>query len=406
MSQGLYPVSFSPYIRSDDCIILFDILQKWSISDIFDLQTLILVNHNRGFQATVVTYLPDYSRSLNSIMRFSLLLDLLFTLSATTATLDSWPSTDDSLFAASDSTFDSPALPANELASTSLFQDDSPSPFKTDLLPENPETDPPGLIPWDLNNDSSLGPLFENLSVDDSFQLADCSASSENGPLFSKSRTRRNDSPGICEPRADSTPPDGTEELLDLGRLQRELDVRLNPVDETKGTLNAEELNEFCSLFTVGVLPWGVCSSGNLADELLVAVDPITVNGGPQTLAYTLTHCTLGTSSHPKSLFLFLFHSLFFPFSFPLARNPFEISVKTYSFFRIRTTILFLRVLKKKKKALANFIFLFLSLLAPGAIATCPGRTLFCCKTYEGTDAQVCLPLYKFFKSPFPKSSL
>lgn len=266
-------------------------------------------------------------------MRFFLLLGLLFTLLAPTATLDSWPSTDGSLFAVSGSTFDPPALPANELASTSLFQDDSPSLF-TEFLPGTPENaDPPGLIPWDLNDDSTFNPPFDNVSLDESFpfQIADCSASTstENLPLFSKSRIRRDKSPAICEPRDDGTPSDGTKDLLDLGRLQRELDIRLNPIVKPKEALDpeAEEHNEFCYLFTLGVLPWGVCSSGNLADEMLVVMDPITVNGSPQSVAYTLTHCTLGTFIPiflfcPFFFLLFSFLFLSFSLQFRFSKVP------------------------------------------------------------------------------------
>ena len=227
-------------------------------------------------------------------MRSLLLLDVLFTLFAINRAIDSWPSNDNLFFSDSDFAQDSPALPGDDLALVPLDQDNSPPLFDTDLPPVSSGTDPSGSIPWALNDDLTLSPSFDDLSLDGSFQLADCSASSENLPLFSKSRIRRNDSPGICKQNPDGTSPDGLEGL-DLGHIQREQDFRLNPVEKAKGALNGDELNEFCSLLTVGALPWGVCNSGNLADELLVVMDPILVNGNPQTLAYTLSHCTLCT---------------------------------------------------------------------------------------------------------------
>lgn len=242
-------------------------------------------------------------------MRWLLLLGVSFTLLAINGAMDSWPSNDDSLFSDSDWALDSPALPSDDLALVPLDQDNSPPLFDTDLPSVNSETDLSESIPWAFNDDPTLSPSssFDDLSLADSFQLADCSASSENLPLFSKSRIRRNDSPGVCEPNPDGTSSDGLEGL-DLGRIQRELDVRLNPVETMKGTLN-DEHNEFCTLLTVGALPWGVCSSGNPADELLVVTDPITVKGNPQSLAYKLSHCTLCTSliGHSSSeLFFFL----------------------------------------------------------------------------------------------------
>ena len=234
-------------------------------------------------------------------MRSVLLLDALFSLTAITATMDSWPSNDESLFSDSDLAMDAPALPINELAlgpsdqdeSSWLFDPDLVSLLDPDLLPATSETDTSGLQFWDLDDASTLGSSIDDVEMDNSFQLADCSAS-ESLPLFGKSRAKRNDNLGVCKETPDAAS-DGLEGWT-LERLERALNGRPGAAETPEGALNSEEQHEICSLLSLGALPWGVCSSGNPADEVLMVVDPIIIKGNPQTLAYTLFHCRLGMS--------------------------------------------------------------------------------------------------------------
>lgn len=223
-------------------------------------------------------------------MRSLLLLDMFFTLPAILAALDSWPSNDESLFSDPDLALDASALPSNELALAPSDQTESPSLFDSDLLPENSETDTPWSFSWDLNDDSSLGSSLDDVGVDNSFELADCSAS-ESLHFFGKSRVRRNDHLGICKKKPDAAT--GESEGWDLESFQRALDIRPGAEEKPTELTNSEQQNRFCFLLTLGALPWGVCSSGNPADEVLVVMDPIMINGNPQSIAYKLSHCTL-----------------------------------------------------------------------------------------------------------------
>lgn len=239
-------------------------------------------------------------------MHILFLLDVLFTHLVIITAVGSWPSNDDSLFFGSDSALDTSALSANELNTAPSDRNELPSLFGTDSPPETSELGSSGLPLWDLNDDPTLGPSFNDVGVDNNFKLADCSASGEL-PLFSKSRVRRNDNLGVCQPKLDDTPaiPGGINQL-DFDRIEKAIDNQLGPIEKIKETSNTEDQNQFCFLLTAGSLPWGVCSSGDLADELLVVVDPIMINGFPQALAYTLKHCTLCTLIHLSLSILFL----------------------------------------------------------------------------------------------------
>lgn len=226
-------------------------------------------------------------------MRSVLLLDLLFTFVAITDAMDSWAFDDESLFSNSNLALDASVLPVKELALAPSDQNESPSLFALDLPPENSETDTSGLLPWDLNGDSALGSSFDDLGIHDSFKLADCSAS-ENLTPFDKLRTRRNENLGKCEQNPDGLTGDTQR---DPESIQKLLETQLGAEEIPMAGLTSKDQNQFCFLLSLGVLPWGVCSSGDPADELLVIMDPITINGNPQALAYTLSHCTLGTST-------------------------------------------------------------------------------------------------------------
>lgn len=320
MPQGSYPVSFAPYIRSDDPLILKAVLQKWRSLDILKFRIFHFGGGELLFCTSFLYTVWEKSRFPDIIMRSLFSLHVSFTLLAIIAAMDSWFSNDDSLLSASDMEWNSPASPDDGLALKPWDQNDLPSRFDPDFLPQNSGTDPSGFLSWGVNDVSTMGSSFDDLGADHPFDLVDCS-SSDHLPLLDNSRVRRNDNGAVCQQKTDGA--DGGTEVWDIQRIQKALDSWTGAVGRLNGALSGGEQNKFCSLLSFGVLPWGVCSSGNLADEVLEAIDPITIDGNPQNLAYTLSHCTLGMSLDNQSCF---FHPATDPGSIDIINRAFSIA--------------------------------------------------------------------------------
>lgn len=139
-------------------------------------------------------------------------------------------------------------------------------------------------------NPDSFGDLFdENLPpIDEAnwnapFDVADC-MKSEYMPVVGRSRLRRSEGSTTCHnPAAVPTLPKITP------------DDGSAPVTATD-VLTTDDTNSFCSTFTQGVLPWGVCGpSGGYAGT--------TVLNGIQHSMYFVRPCTLGMSDQPSTLY-------------------------------------------------------------------------------------------------------
>lgn len=91
---------------------------------------------------------------------------------------------------------------------------------------------------------------------------------------------------------------------------------------ETRQRLDSVQINPdhnpYCFLLTAGILPWGVCSSGNDLDEILLADRMVfpSYSTNP-TLLYQLNHATLGEPP--------IFRSFFSSFPFPLSPFCFRV---------------------------------------------------------------------------------
>lgn len=140
------------------------------------------------------------------------------------------------------------------------------SPYSTDVSP-SPLGQTPALADDDVLNNS--------------FQPADCSAS-EYLPTIGK-KVRRLDDPGLCKTPAtplgttsgSANDADGVPDALKLFILGGSGEIQQNP---------------FCYMKTSGVLPWGVCSSGNSQDDTYSIRNMF--NGH---VLWTLNYCTVGT---------------------------------------------------------------------------------------------------------------
>lgn len=152
-------------------------------------------------------------------------------------------------------------------------------------------------------DEPNLTSLPDHTIFDNSFELADCASSDSLPVMGPKSRLRRLDDSGSCK-NPNTTPPSGTEtppggaddETVNIPDM---LTLLRDPyfVRRFAAARKNRNHNSYCYLFTEGILPWGVCSSGNPEDErsLPERLHIITVGIFD---AYDLDHCTLGKSSH------------------------------------------------------------------------------------------------------------
>lgn len=130
-----------------------------------------------------------------------------------------------------------------------------------------------------------------DVNLDDSFQLAGCSAS-EDFPAIGKSRIRRN---GILCPNSGAQPLTGAEPLQSEFNFGQE---PLNRPNEIWGDSFVEERqNGLCKRITNGVMPWGVCY---WPEEPLEPLRPNVVPPSIEKIgfpAFILDYCELGTSA-------------------------------------------------------------------------------------------------------------
>lgn len=159
------------------------------------------------------------------------------------------------------------------------------------------------------------------------FDLADCSTSStppfpEIGKISRlKRRQTTSDSCKIPTRGAADIPSSSSGQTLDPAKVEEFNELMKDP--ETRQLLDNAKAdpnhNPYCHLLTAGLLPWGVCSSGNPDDEVLASDQLVFPGYVNPLLLFQLTHCTLGEPSPPLFfLFLTLFLFVSFPFLFCL----------------------------------------------------------------------------------------
>lgn len=164
------------------------------------------------------------------------------------------------------------------------------------------------LFESDVNSktdEADLGALSDHILFDNSFELADCATLDSLPAIGQKSRLRRLDDSGSCK-NPTTTPPSGADTLpggADDENVQLPDIMKLlnNPYFLRKfgAARRNQDHNSFCYLFSEGILPWGVCSSGKPEDQRRIGgrLHLVTVGFFD---AYELSHCTLSTFSHPN----------------------------------------------------------------------------------------------------------
>lgn len=242
-----------------------------------------------------------------------LLLDQADELSATQPTSlfdQSEPSEGSDFFPSDATSLTSLSLSPDELSHDSVdsFLNQSPSLLDISTLAEGSEShledssDSP--FESDVNSKSDgfdIGSLSDHTLFDNSFELADCAMSELLPGIGQKSRVKRLDDAESCK-KPTTTPPKGAEtlpggdndeniEFPDLLQILSDPYYRRKFVAARKN----RDHNSFCYLFSEGILPWGVCSSGNpdYQQDWGEQLHVVTVGFFD---AYELTHCTLGTS--------------------------------------------------------------------------------------------------------------
>jgi hypothetical protein len=176
-------------------------------------------------------------------------------------------------FVPPDSRLDQIASPFNE-----WYTPEGPEPYLTDSFEsENWVTN--SIIPtWSENDVLSVSSSFEDDTFGKPFQLVDCSTSEYIGAIGKKSRVRRFDNPGLCK-NPTSTPPTDVPDANNGEKNPRPSDLGLENIGGmlesfVEGITDVKP-NEACRLYTQGLLPWGVCSSGRKEDETLQASQSI-----------------------------------------------------------------------------------------------------------------------------------
>lgn len=193
-----------------------------------------------------------------------------------------------------------------------LFQDQSPPLPDVSTLSGGSESHLDdafdSLLESDVNSktdEPDIGSLSDPTLSDTSFELADCAMSDALLGTGKKSRFKRLDDPGSCKNpttaplKSAETLPSGGDEIVKLPDVMTILD---NPYLLLKfaAARKNEDHNTYCFLFSEGIVPWGVCSSGNRDDQRKLSdqLHIITIGFFD---AYELSHCTLSTSSHPNT---------------------------------------------------------------------------------------------------------
>lgn len=150
-----------------------------------------------------------------------------------------------------------------------------------------------------------------NLFSDDPFQLVDCSTSSDESlstidNTWGKSRLRQRDGSNKCTNPAgtphmstQSSSADESRDFVQKMYADSEFSWLVNSATENP------DHNTVCYVLTLGKNPWGVCSSGQEKDQILLG-GQTTIMDSHYTL-WSLTHATNGTfPPFDSSFFIFV----------------------------------------------------------------------------------------------------
>lgn len=187
-----------------------------------------------------------------------------------------WPSSEDSIF--SDTGL--------SLSQTSFIDSLKSSEHQESLF----EGLDDGIVLPFSDTDALVGsPFSTNDAFDTALELTDCS-SPEILHTIGQSRVRRWDGSGYCkdpsrEPHTNSE--DVFKERMDLLRSDP------NILDKLTETMRNRAANTLCVFYTFSILPWGVCSSGWPADEILLG-KTMTIPGRGVFDLYRLEYYKLG----------------------------------------------------------------------------------------------------------------
>lgn len=130
------------------------------------------------------------------------------------------------------------------------------------------------------------------LIPDDLDYLADC-LTSKSFPALGISRLlRQRDGSGSCANPSTVPDPDEVARLVELFKDPAALKIFGEAV-------SGKEQNMNCRLITAGVYPWGVCSSGEMEDQVRL-LDQVALPSGRRFFQWTLTDCSLGTYETAK----------------------------------------------------------------------------------------------------------
>lgn len=155
--------------------------------------------------------------------------------------------------------------------------------------------------------ETDLVPLSDQPLFDDSFKLADCATLVPMALMGQKSRLKRLDDPESCKTPT-TTPPTGAETLPGGGddetvELPGIMTLLNNPyfLRRFGAARRNRDHNSYCYLFSEGILPWGVCSSGSPNDQRTIS-ERLHLTTIGFFVAQELNHCTLGMSS-PSNIY-------------------------------------------------------------------------------------------------------
>lgn len=162
-----------------------------------------------------------------------------------------------------------------------------------------------------LNQDGGWSGIstWTDVALDGSPELLACS-SSEFLPAAGKSRMKRLNEAGVCKDGPAASSSDGassvSDGIPDLSGLREVLPQSPDDVKKLLGAMGDEDQNTFCVLYTKFVLPYGVCSVG----EVMVA-GVLTIPAQRTFYQYKLKQFTIGMlgrkSTNPYCLPLRIF---------------------------------------------------------------------------------------------------
>lgn len=193
-----------------------------------------------------------------------------------------------------DSFLPNPEFSPDQTDQPSLPVDDMTSFFDTNQLPdESIFENQDGISSPSNENDGWIGTSsWNDVALDDSLELAGCSSSNVL-PAIGRSRVKRLDESGICKDSPVTSSSDSVGSVSgkdpDLSGLGEVLPQNPSDMERLLGGVGDEDQNTFCVLYSSFVLPYGVCSAGEVMVAGILSIPP-----RGTFYHYTLKHFTIG----------------------------------------------------------------------------------------------------------------